>query len=64
MVFLPLLHILYYMKDLYFFCSLMTNPLVEKEELFVRGVGDGSDIVSKVSVFESIHNIGNVHIRG
>ena len=42
----------------------MINPLVEKEELFVRGVGDGSDIVSKVSAFEFSVNIGNVHIRG
>ena len=44
------------------FCSFIVNPLVEKEELFARGVGDGSDIVTKVRLQHSILNIGNVYI--
>ena len=41
--------------------SFMWNPIVEREELFQRGVGEDSDIVSKVVILQIIL-LGNVHI--
>ena len=49
MVWNPLLHILYF-DD---YSSLTNTPVIEREELFVRGVGDSSDIVSKVLICNS-----------
>ena len=45
-----------------FLVSFMHNPIVEKEDLFLRSVGEDSDIVTKVYVFSYYKKIGDVYI--